>query len=120
MVKITSISMPDWIYDTYIYGYNGNKSEYIAKLIIVGTNALITDDKKSQTLLINLKKENQSLLQQNQILNIKIGKVKQELENMKKEKEDPYFGLPEHVKRRKIMGEENRRMIKEREEHEVW
>lgn len=77
MTKTISISVSDFVYDTYLLDFPGNnRSQYVEGLIVAGCEALTNDDTSGvRARLIGANSEIQRLLTDNNQLKARIGKL---------------------------------------------
>lgn len=89
MSRHLSITVSDHVYDTYLSEDVPNKSQYIERLIILGSESLLAKDEDNKKQLIKIAVENQNLLTENQRLKMEIGKLqdRQKTRAAKKEAE---------------------------------
>lgn len=90
MTKTICISISDHIYNTYLAEIKTNRSQYVEKLIVVGSESQLGQD---ETIKIRLIKANQTIVEKDQEihkLKLEIGKQKSLLKKRKdtKPKED--------------------------------
>jgi hypothetical protein len=77
MTKRISISIPDYLYDSYLSEFVGkNLSVHIQKLIVMGSDAMIENQDTTKSKLIKLTNENQ-------ILYDEVRKLKLQIDNFK-------------------------------------
>jgi hypothetical protein len=56
-----SITMSDITYDTYLKDIKGNRSEYIEKLVILGSQSIISGETNNTSVLMKLIQEKENL-----------------------------------------------------------
>jgi hypothetical protein len=81
MTKQLSITVSDHTYETYLNQQSNNRSAYIEKLIIVGSESIINQEKTNKAELIRLIQENQSLQHELRQTKLKADNYKFRLEN---------------------------------------
>lgn len=74
--KRLSITVSDYVYETYLQEYNGNRSEYIEQLIQIGSETMLNQDKSLKVQLIQLLKDKSILEQDNRNLKLQFENLK--------------------------------------------
>ena len=74
MSKIISVTVPDWIYDSYLCNLT-NRSSFIVEMIIKGQDSEFSSKKESERKLMSQEKELNNLREENNILKRRIGKL---------------------------------------------
>jgi hypothetical protein len=99
MTKQITITMPDYIFDTYIKNETKNRSHLIQKYILLGADTEASKTGVSNVILNQLKSELEKIEHDNKNLRLENSSLKSKLEEKKKRKfhvvTDP-FADPEY------------------------
>jgi len=79
MTKGLSISISDHVYDTYLSAIQGNRSQYIEKLIVIGAEAEIGSDTSIKSRMLKLIAEARNQEEEIKKLRAEIGRLKKHL-----------------------------------------
>lgn len=85
MVNVIPVSFSDWVHDTYLKNFNGNRSKFIEGCFVKGYEVQTGDLENQKQKILNLIKENQKLSEDLGKAHSQIGKLKSDL-NKAKEK----------------------------------
>jgi len=77
MTKRMSISISDYVYDSYLSEVTDNRSAWIEKLIVLGSESVMNHEP-------SLKQRTFQLMQQNEVAKKEIQNLKLQIENLKK------------------------------------
>jgi hypothetical protein len=100
--KLT-ITLRDWIFNTYLSEPTNNLSAKIEDLIVKGAESIINGDNTNKSRMIILSQQNLELINENKKLNLELGKYKEHYKNY-----DPELEAKEAIARGAINAGINR------------
>ena len=80
MTKRLSISISDHVFDTYLKDIEINKSQYIEKMLMIGSEAIVNNEINSKAKLIQLIQEKHNLEEEIKKLKLLNGSLKSKLD----------------------------------------